>query len=290
MNIYQMFSENKDTLQTKGIVLNDFPIEQDTSQYLLYTIASGKLHTTHPVSMNAKPYPAYGILYVSHEAASYSTQNPQFETTAVEKDSLLLFDCRTSHLLSFKKNCQFILIYFDGYPSKYYCDKLLGNQTFIQLACNNELYIKLQKILNSTNADSMQNHLLLTDLLTDLVSQLASDPPQIPNYLLQIKELFDTNYYTAHTLEELENLHKITRYRICREFKFYFHCSPIQYLHQVRMQNAQLLLLENDLKIHEIAYEVGYENVNHFIHHFKKAAGTTPAEYRKKLFTPCQNP
>ncbi len=285
MNIYDMFSENKEILLAKGITLNEYSIEKDTSQYLLYTLASGKLQTKRRISLNAKSYPIFGILYVLNESVTY-TQNNKPETAAVYKNSLLIFDCRTSHILSCKENSQFILIYFDGYPAKYYCDQLFVNKPFIQTTCVNELYLKLQNLLNISTLDNLQANLLLTDFLTHIVLQTTTKTALIPNYLLQIKELFDTNYYIEHTLEELEKNYHITRYRICREFKLYFHNSPIQYLHQIRMQNAQLLLQEGILKIHEIAYEVGYENVNQFIHHFKKTAGTTPAAYRKRLFTP----
>ena len=72
----------------------------------------------------------------------------------------------------------------------------------------------------------------------------------------------------------------MSRYRLCREFKSCYQTSPLQYLHRVRIQAAKSLLVETNLKIHEISYETGYENVNHFIAHFKKITGMTPTEYR----------
>ena len=45
-------------------------------------------------------------------------------------------------------------------------------------------------------------------------------------------------------------------------------------------QKPKSLLAETSLKIHEISYEAGYENVNHFIAHLKKNTGMTPTEYR----------
>lgn len=41
-----------------------------------------------------------------------------------------------------------------------------------------------------------------------------------------------------------------------------------------------MLLTGTNLKVHEISYEVGYENVNYFIAHFKKNTGMTPTQYR----------
>ena len=68
--------------------------------------------------------------------------------------------------------------------------------------------------------------------------------------------------------------------RLCREFKSHYRTSPLQYLHRMRVQAARSLLAETNLKVHEISYEVGYENVNHFIAHFRKLTGLTPREYR----------
>lgn len=285
MNIYDMFLEHKNALHSKGFDLKEFPTEQDTTQYLLFCLAGGKLHTSKNFSINTKSYPVYGLVYVTEGTLYYRSQINWQTSVAVNEDNLYLFDCRTSHTLSTKEDCRFTILYFDGYPATYYCNRLLKADTFLPANCTSTLSLKLQNILTAAPEETMQRHLCLTDFLTSLVYHTTPSLVRIPTYLVQIKKLLDTDYYTNHTLEELETTYKTDRYRICREFKLHFQISPIQYLHQVRMKNAQLLLREKDMKIHEIAYEVGYENVNHFIHHFKKTAGTTPAEYRKTLFT-----
>ena len=75
-------------------------------------------------------------------------------------------------------------------------------------------------------------------------------------------------------------LPSITDITVKYDFKNCFQTSPLQYLHKIRIQAAKDLLIETDMKVHEISYEVGYENVNHFIAHFKKFSGTTPTAYR----------
>ncbi len=285
MKIYDMFSEDKDALHNKGFCLTEFPIEQDTIQYLLFCPAAGKLRINKGFSLNTKSYPIYGLVHVTEGTLYYRSQTDLPICAAVSEGSLALFDCRTSHILFTKTECCFTILYFGGYPAAYYGNRLLKSEPFQPTTCTTELSLKLLSILTAAPEATMQRHLGLTDFLTSLVYHVTPSVVQIPTYLLQIKKLLDTDYYTSHTLVELETTYKIDRYRICREFKQHFQISPIQYLHQVRMKNAQLLLRERDMKIHEIAYEVGYENVNHFIHHFKKTAGTTPAEYRKNLFT-----
>ena len=57
---------------------------------------------------------------------------------------------------------------------------------------------------------------------------------------------------------------------------------PFQdYLVRERVKKAKLLLLTTDLRIYEIAEQVGFEDMNYFTHHFKQIAGMTPRQYKK---------
>lgn len=57
---------------------------------------------------------------------------------------------------------------------------------------------------------------------------------------------------------------------------------PFQdYLIQIRMNEAKLLLLTTDLKIYEIAERVGFEDMNYFSQRFKQIVGLTPRQYKK---------
>ena len=57
---------------------------------------------------------------------------------------------------------------------------------------------------------------------------------------------------------------------------------PFQdYLVQVRIKQAKLLLLTTDLKIYEIAERCGFEDINYFSQRFKHLVGQTPRQFRK---------
>ena len=55
------------------------------------------------------------------------------------------------------------------------------------------------------------------------------------------------------------------------------------YLDQVRIKQALQLLRETNMKVYEIATNVGYKNVDYFHIKFKKQMNLSPAEYRNKL-------
>ncbi|MDF2888382.1 MAG: two component transcriptional regulator, AraC family [Lacrimispora sp.] len=57
--------------------------------------------------------------------------------------------------------------------------------------------------------------------------------------------------------------------------------SFLEYVYRVRMDHARYLLKSSDLKVNEIADEVGILNPNYFSTQFKKSVGQSPLEYRQ---------
>ncbi|KEZ89584.1 response regulator transcription factor [Lacrimispora celerecrescens] len=57
--------------------------------------------------------------------------------------------------------------------------------------------------------------------------------------------------------------------------------SFLEYVYRVRMEQARYLLESSDLKVNEIADEVGIFNPNYFSTQFKKSVGQSPLEYRQ---------
>lgn len=53
------------------------------------------------------------------------------------------------------------------------------------------------------------------------------------------------------------------------------------YVDHKRIEHSKKLLLENRLKVYEIAEQAGYKNVDYFHKKFKKYTGMSPAEFRK---------
>ncbi|WP_167859137.1 helix-turn-helix transcriptional regulator [Paenibacillus cymbidii] len=57
----------------------------------------------------------------------------------------------------------------------------------------------------------------------------------------------------------------------------------LEYVNQLRIDRAKLLLQSYNMRIQQISEKIGYTNVNSFIRMFKKYTGITPGEYRKKI-------
>ena len=57
------------------------------------------------------------------------------------------------------------------------------------------------------------------------------------------------------------------------------------YLARVRIEKSKNLLLNPNLRISEIAYEVGFQSLTHFNRIFKRILRQSPTEYREQLTT-----
>lgn len=95
------------------------------------------------------------------------------------------------------------------------------------------------------------------------------------------------SYISAHALEDISIQSVARQFNISptylsRLFKHTTGSSLMQYVIQRRMGEAQTLLLVTDLPITQIAQQVGYSNLSHFVKMFTQNIGISPRTYRKQ--------
>ncbi|SEB12289.1 helix-turn-helix domain-containing protein [Paenibacillus sp. 276b] len=105
---------------------------------------------------------------------------------------------------------------------------------------------------------------------------------QIQMAVHQMKEHAEWQYAEALSLDELADLHGIHAYTLSRAFKQTFGQNFVDYLTEIRLNRAKELLESTDVKINEIAEQVGYQ-ASYFNRLFKKSEGTTPSRYREDI-------
>lgn len=103
----------------------------------------------------------------------------------------------------------------------------------------------------------------------------------IPENIQMAKDILDTKYYTNIHLKDLSDECNLAPNYLTAEFKNYYGLSIINYLIQVRVFHAKILLSDRSLNIGDVAREVGYEDLGHFSKLFKKHIGLSPTQFRK---------
>lgn len=91
-----------------------------------------------------------------------------------------------------------------------------------------------------------------------------------------------TNYRNKLTLNELARTFNTNRTTLNEEFYKETNQSIIDYLIKYRMNLAAALLRDTMLPVSDIMERVGYNDTSHFWRMFKKNAGMSPSEYRKR--------
>jgi AraC-like DNA-binding protein len=99
------------------------------------------------------------------------------------------------------------------------------------------------------------------------------------------------NYINEHlqddiTLTDLARAACTSTFYICKLFKRHTGVNFTEYVSRMRIEKARELLLNPNLRISEIAYEVGFQSLTHFNRVFRKLIGEAPTTYREKLALP----
>jgi len=96
----------------------------------------------------------------------------------------------------------------------------------------------------------------------------------------QVMQFLLENRFQTINLDQAAEKANLSKEAFCRFFKLRTGKTFTQYLQQLRIAEAQKLLLETDLGIAEIAFRVGYENLSYFNRSFKKLSAKSPSDYR----------
>lgn len=103
----------------------------------------------------------------------------------------------------------------------------------------------------------------------------------------RMRNIFDYTIENANTkisLEEISNIANMTKNAFCKYFKKRTNKTYINFLTELRIENAcKLLLSEKDISINEIAFKTGFNNISNFNRKFKKIKKVTPTKYKAFL-------
>ncbi|MFA9377457.1 MAG: response regulator [Lachnotalea sp.] len=100
---------------------------------------------------------------------------------------------------------------------------------------------------------------------------------KVEQAITYIKENYETNI----NMTMVSNYVSMNYTVFSITFKEYTGENFVNYLRNIRMEDAKRLLTQTDQKIGKIGLTVGYDNEKHFMKTFKTVVGITPSEFRK---------
>ncbi|WP_145050347.1 AraC family transcriptional regulator [Paenibacillus xylanexedens] len=130
--------------------------------------------------------------------------------------------------------------------------------------------------------------IMTVQLWFNLISNLSLPQEDAPKHAKRQQErlqlmlsFIHQNYSSPITLREIADIAHLSISECTRSFKKTVHMTPYEYLIKYRIKKSCELLVSSDDTITEIAGNVGFNHVNHFIQSFKKDQGRTPKGFRE---------
>jgi AraC-like DNA-binding protein len=118
----------------------------------------------------------------------------------------------------------------------------------------------------------------------DMISEQANQTPGLrlkPETIARLhyaKEILTTDFANPLSLPELARQVGVSDRTLQRGFQTLFNTTVVGYLIQRRLEAAERLLRQSDLKVTEVANLVGYEHLGQFSAAFKRQFGITPSQ------------
>ncbi|HSU55662.1 MAG TPA: AraC family transcriptional regulator, partial [Candidatus Dormibacteraeota bacterium] len=112
-----------------------------------------------------------------------------------------------------------------------------------------------------------------------LVQNENAEPPVITRAREYIHEHQSENLRLGQVARAVNT----STFYFCKMFKKVTGINFTHYLSRVRIEKSKNLLLNPNLRVSEIAFEVGFQSLTHFNRVFKRILGQSPTEYRSQL-------
>lgn len=105
-------------------------------------------------------------------------------------------------------------------------------------------------------------------------------PSEAHKRVSAIAQYINANYRENLTLTSLSEKFFISPYYLTRIFKSSTGFTIVEYLNNIRIKQAQKLLMESKWKMDKISESCGFGSISHFGRVFKSITGCSPIQYR----------
>jgi len=100
--------------------------------------------------------------------------------------------------------------------------------------------------------------------------------------VLRAVQYIREHLYSKISLNDLAEQCNVSKDHLIRLFRLELSCTPVVYINKKKIERAQLMLLQGNKTIKEVAYALAFDNISYFNKQFKRILGKTPTLYIKE--------
>ena len=146
--------------------------------------------------------------------------------------------------------------------------------SYVGITCDGKMYWGA-----GVNEDIIKASIHALTVAVNKLPQVKNDEKCEDDRLVSMLNFIQTNYQTV-TLEDMAEQFHLSEPYISKYIKDKSGKTFGEHVAGIRMKRAKSLLKNGNMTVENIAYAVGYQNVEHFNRVFKKSMEMTPVQYR----------
>ena len=141
---------------------------------------------------------------------------------------------------------------------------------------NEKLKVNVVICASFLREDPVQINIVYNSLCNRII-----DKSKKSDMLIEVQKYINRNYFNENlSIAEVANVMKVSKAYLIRVFKRDLKMNFADYLTNVRIKNAIILMRDNELKLNDISKMVGYNTQHYFSNVFRKHVGISPQDYR----------
>ena len=230
-------------------------------------------------ALGKEPLPENGILLCYKLSGRLVYKRVATEYIA-EEDEITYLELSKGYVFSDDGETAYAV--FDGCVVRALADICsVGDGTSVKASECKELFLKL---LDAINGDVLSEAAYrLHGVLRCIRAVVLQNASAKPDTAFLIKEYIDTHTYDKLTLDGISRVFFLSKPQIFRVFKGRYGVSPMQYHSMRKVEEAKRMLERTDMRVSDIAEELGFSDAKHMSKTFKKYSGQLPRSYRKTV-------
>ena len=225
------------------------------------------------------------LIVVRHGAMRFVLGEERFFAVSGQA---VLFDCRQPHEYSAGDGTEFGWLLFNGQSSEAFCRRILqakGGRHAFAPAGFAEVVRGIDRLAASCAAGERLGEAACSQLIHQLLCELLlggeGAAPREEGAVTEAIRYMHRNLHRSISVRDAAAAANLSPSHFSRVFKGQTGYSPYEYILLRRIDEAKHLLASTRLSVKEVAFQVGYNSEENFIHSFQKKVGVPPSVFRQ---------